>query len=162
MFVTPYLLSRYFGLKHLGLLYGWSWTAYATAAAFGSIILGRAFDRNGGYTSMLLIFSGATFLGGLLMLAMPKYGGVVESPELAAKPPVLSFSSDVVALCGTEQLVCLDHVNQNERPFKRRARSARCPSRSSLLRRSGRSSRSSLQGWALPIYGAMICPLPNW
>ncbi len=42
--VTPDLLARYFGLRRLRTLYGFTWTAYATAAALGSVLLGRAFD----------------------------------------------------------------------------------------------------------------------
>ena len=71
--VTPYVLARYFGLRSLGLLYGWAWTAFAIAAALGSVLLGRAFDRSGTYSDLLLLFALATFIAGLLMLAMPQY-----------------------------------------------------------------------------------------
>jgi len=71
--VTPYVLARYFGLKSLGLLYGWAWMAFAIAAAAGSILLGRAFDHSGTYVGVLQIFSVATFVAGALMLAMPRY-----------------------------------------------------------------------------------------
>jgi MFS family permease len=71
--VTPYLLGRYFGLRRLGLLYGWTWTAYAVAAALGSLLLGTAFDRSGSYGGLLVVFSAAALLGGLLMLGMPSY-----------------------------------------------------------------------------------------
>jgi MFS family permease len=71
--ITPYVLARYFGLHKLGLLYGWTWTAYATAAALGSVLLGRAFDHSGTYSGLLVIFSLATFAAGALMLAMPSY-----------------------------------------------------------------------------------------
>ena len=76
--VTPYLLGRYFGLRRLGLLYGWTWTAYAVAAAAGSLLLGAVFDRSGSYNSLLAVFSAATFLGGLLMLGMPRYPARLE------------------------------------------------------------------------------------
>lgn len=71
--VTPYLLARYFGVRQLGLLYGWAWTAFAVAAALGSVLLGRAFDRSGSYEGLLLLFAVATFLAGMMMLAMPHY-----------------------------------------------------------------------------------------
>jgi predicted MFS family arabinose efflux permease len=71
--VTPYVLARYFGLKRLGLLYGWAWMAFAIAAAAGSILLGRAFDHSGTYAGVLQLFSVATFAAGALMLAMPRY-----------------------------------------------------------------------------------------
>ena len=71
--VTPYVLARYFGLRSLGLLYGWAWTAFAIAAALGSVLLGRAFDHSGTYSGLLLLFALATFIAGTLMLAMPRY-----------------------------------------------------------------------------------------
>lgn len=71
--VTPYLLARYFGVKRLGLLYGWGWTAYAIAAALGSVLLGRAFDQHGTYASLLVLFAIATSVAGAMMFAMPRY-----------------------------------------------------------------------------------------
>lgn len=74
--VTPYLLARYFGVKRLGLLYGWAWMAFAIAAALGSVLLGRAFDRQGTYNELLIVFAVASFLAGLLMIAMPRYPAI--------------------------------------------------------------------------------------
>ena len=71
--VTPYLLARYFGLRRMGTLYGLTWTAYATAAALGSVLLGRAFDSTGSYGSLLTLLSGLTAIAGLLMIFMPAY-----------------------------------------------------------------------------------------
>ena len=42
--VTPYLLSRYFGLRSFSTLYGLTWTAYAIAGAIGPVLMGQAFD----------------------------------------------------------------------------------------------------------------------
>lgn len=71
--VTPYLLARYFGLRRMGTLYGFTWTAYATAAALGSVLLGKAFDSTGSYGPLLLRLAAFTFVAGLLMLGMPRY-----------------------------------------------------------------------------------------
>jgi len=71
--VTPYLLARYFGLRNLATLYGFTWTAYAISAAAGSILLGRAFDRTGSYQSLLLELSGLMLVASLLMAALPRY-----------------------------------------------------------------------------------------
>ena len=72
--VTPYLLARYFGLRSLATLYGFTWTAYAISAAAGSILLGRAFDQTGSYQSLLAELSGLMLLAGVLMAALPRYG----------------------------------------------------------------------------------------
>src|ERR1700744_385761 len=42
--ITPYLLSRYFGLKRLSTLYALTWTAYAVGGATGPLVVGRIFD----------------------------------------------------------------------------------------------------------------------
>jgi MFS family permease len=45
--ITPYLLTRYFGLRAFSTLYGLTWTFYAAAGAIGPVLLGRAFDATG-------------------------------------------------------------------------------------------------------------------
>lgn len=71
--LTPYLLTRYFGLRSFSTLYGLTWTFYAVAGAIGPVILGRAFDVTGSYTFLLAILAGATFAAAALMLLMPRY-----------------------------------------------------------------------------------------
>jgi MFS family permease len=71
--VTPYLLSRYFGLKSFSTLYGFTWTAYAIAGAVGPIIMGRAFDATGSYTALLMQLAAVTLLAGALLLLLPRY-----------------------------------------------------------------------------------------
>jgi MFS family permease len=93
--VTPYVLSRYFGLVSLGTLYGFMWTAYAIAAALGSVLLGRAFDSTGSYGALLLRLAFFTFVAGLLMLGMPRYQKdfhVDESLEMFADETVIPIA----------------------------------------------------------------------
>jgi predicted MFS family arabinose efflux permease len=72
--VTPYLIARYCGLKNLATLYGMSWTAYAFGAAIGPVIIGRAFDRAGGYqSSFIMLLSLPCVAGALLTLFLPQY-----------------------------------------------------------------------------------------
>lgn len=71
--VTPYLLSRYFGLRSFSTLYGFSWTAYAIAGAAGPIIMGRAFDITGSYRTLLLQLTVATLAAASLLLLLPRY-----------------------------------------------------------------------------------------
>ena len=71
--VTPYILSRYLGLRSFAMLYGFTWTAYAIAGAVGPILMGRAFDATGSYTAFLTQLALATFLVAALMLLMPGY-----------------------------------------------------------------------------------------
>ena len=55
--ITPYLLTRYFGLRAFSTLYGLTWTFYAAAGAVGPVILGRAFDSTGSYSSLLILLA---------------------------------------------------------------------------------------------------------
>ncbi len=71
--ITPYLLTRYFGLRAFSTLYGITWTFYAAAAAVGPVILGRAFDSTGSYVSLLVILAAALALAAALNLMLPKY-----------------------------------------------------------------------------------------
>jgi MFS family permease len=82
--VTPYILSRYLGLRSFAMLYGFTWTAYAIAGAVGPILMGRAFDATGSYTALLTQIAIGTFLIAALMLLMPGYERAFRSP--AAEP----------------------------------------------------------------------------
>lgn len=80
--ITPYLLTRYFGLRGFSTLYGLTWTFYAVAGGIGPVILGRAYDSTGSYTALLTMLSGATALGALLMLALPRYAETEQARGL--------------------------------------------------------------------------------
>ncbi len=71
--ITPYLLTRYFGLRSFSTLYGLTWTFYAAAGAIGPVILGHAFDSTGSYTSLLSLLAGALSLAAAINLFLPKY-----------------------------------------------------------------------------------------
>ena len=72
--ITPYLLTRYFGLRAFSTLYGLTWTFYAAAAAIGPVILGRAFDVTGSYASLLTLLAAALGLAAITNLFLPAYG----------------------------------------------------------------------------------------
>jgi MFS family permease len=74
--VTPYLLSRYFGLRSFSTLYGLTWTAYAIAGAIGPVLMGQAFDVTGSYDALLVRLAIGTFLVAGLMLCLPSYGSI--------------------------------------------------------------------------------------
>lgn len=71
--ITPYLLTRYFGLRGFSTLYGFTWTFYAAAGAVGPVILGRAFDSTGSYVSLLSILALALLVAAALNLLLPRY-----------------------------------------------------------------------------------------
>jgi MFS family permease len=71
--ITPYLLTRYFGVHAFSTLYGITWSFYAIAGAIGPIVLGRAFDATGSYTSLLSVLAITVALSGTLLLLLPRY-----------------------------------------------------------------------------------------
>lgn len=89
--ITPYLLTRYFGLRAFSTLYGITWTFYAIAGAIGPVILGRAFDSTGSYTSLLTLLAFAVVLAGGLMLSLPRYSVASGQGNSEHKNPGLDF-----------------------------------------------------------------------
>jgi MFS family permease len=71
--MTPYILSRYFGLRSFSMLYGFTWTGYAIAGAIGPVLMGRAFDTTASYQALAVKLSVLTLFAAGLMLAMPAY-----------------------------------------------------------------------------------------
>jgi MFS family permease len=85
--VVPYLIAKYFGRSRFSTLYGLSWTAYAVGAAFGPVLMGRAFDHSGSYLpSTVLLLSAPLFLAAFLQFLLPRYPE--DSP--ASDPVLLS------------------------------------------------------------------------
>jgi MFS family permease len=74
--ITPYLLTRYFGLRAFSTLYGITWTFYAASAAIGPVILGREFDSTGSYASLLIILAAGLGLAAAMNLLLPRYPDV--------------------------------------------------------------------------------------
>ncbi len=71
--LTPYLLTRYFGLRAFSTLYGFTWTAYAIAGALGPVWMGRAYDATGSYAPLLTVLSVTTLGAAGLLLWLPRY-----------------------------------------------------------------------------------------
>jgi len=80
--ITPYLLTRYFGLRSFSTLYGLTWTFYAAAGAIGPVILGRAFDLTGSYASLLSTLAAVLGLAATANLLLPRY----SDPSVADFP----------------------------------------------------------------------------
>jgi len=72
--ITPYMLSRYFGLRSFSTLYGLTWTAYAVAGAIGPVLMGQAFDATGSYEALLARLAAATLAVAAITLLLPRYG----------------------------------------------------------------------------------------
>jgi len=79
--ITPYLLTRYFGLRSFSTLYGLTWSFYAASAAVGPVILGRAFDSTGSYSSLLVALAAALAAAAAMNLLLPRYSTIAQAIE---------------------------------------------------------------------------------
>ncbi|MEO5820548.1 MAG: MFS transporter [Vicinamibacteraceae bacterium] len=77
--VIPFLVARYFGLRSFSVLYALTWTFYAIAGAIGPVLMGKAFDASGSYTTLLIWIAVSILVVAPLMLVLPRY-------EMARKP----------------------------------------------------------------------------
>ena len=85
--ITPYLLSRYFGLKRFSTLYALTWTTYAIGGATGPILVGRVFDTLGSYRPITIqLLALPALIPCLLMFLLPRYSIHDSAPEPPAIP----------------------------------------------------------------------------
>jgi len=83
--ITPYLLSRYFGLRRLSTLYALTWTTYAIGGAAGPILVGRVFDSLGSYRPITIqLLALPALIPCLLMFLLPRYS--VKDAVQATEP----------------------------------------------------------------------------
>ena len=71
--IMAFLVSRYFGLRAFGAIYGVIFAAFALAGGLGAYLMGLSFDATGSYALSLAIFCIATFVGAALMLRLGPY-----------------------------------------------------------------------------------------
>jgi MFS family permease len=71
--IIAYLVSRYFGLRAFGEVYGYAFASYVLAGALGPWLMGVGFDYSGSYRSILVRFMLATLLAVVLMTRLGPY-----------------------------------------------------------------------------------------
>ena len=71
--ILPYAISRYFGLRALGEIYGYTFAAVTLGAAVGPLVMGVSFDATGSYSLALISFAVASFTAAGLMLGLGPY-----------------------------------------------------------------------------------------
>jgi MFS family permease len=93
--ITPYLLSRYFGLRKLSTLYALSWTSFAIGGAVGPIILGRFFDVLGSYRPISIqLLAVPALIPCLLMFLLPRYETLAH--RSSGKRPAISGADPAI------------------------------------------------------------------
>lgn len=76
-----YIVSRYFGSRAFGQIYGTMFAAFQIGAAFGAPALGLYYDGHGNYTGALWVLAGMVLMGIFLILALGPY------PDLGRERP---------------------------------------------------------------------------
>lgn len=82
--ILPYAISRYFGLRAFGEIYGYTFVAVTLGAAVGPLVMGVSFNATGSYSLALISFAVASFTAAGLMLGLGPY----RVWEPAAEPVV--------------------------------------------------------------------------
>jgi cyanate permease len=71
--VMPFLVSRYFGIRSMGVLFGCVFGSYTMGAAAGPYLFGVGFDATGSYRTPLACALGVVLLAIVMTLGLRKY-----------------------------------------------------------------------------------------
>lgn len=87
------LVSRYFGLRSFGTIYGAICSAFMAGSALGPFFLGLGFDLTGSYATALIWCTGGMLITTILLLALPRFpvwGGRVVNTEPVGVPAAVA------------------------------------------------------------------------
>ena len=71
--VIPFLISRYFGIKNFGVIYGINISTFSIGTGAGPLIMGFGFDKYGNYDVSIMIAMGCLIVGSLLISRLGQY-----------------------------------------------------------------------------------------
>jgi MFS family permease len=71
--LLAYLISRYFGQRNYGTIYGCFYTVIAFGGGLGPVVYGYAYDRTGTYGTALMLGVGCVLTGAALLLLLGAY-----------------------------------------------------------------------------------------
>ena len=71
--IIAYLVSRYFGLRAFGEIYGYAFAAFTLGGVVGPLLMGVGFDSMGSYRLVLGVFVVATLIAAGLMTRLGPY-----------------------------------------------------------------------------------------
>lgn len=86
--IIAFLMSRYFGLRSLGMTVGFAFGAFVVAGGLGPLVMGFAFDRTGSYRAPLAGFCVATIAAAMMSTRLGPYRfGAPHGDEETARLP---------------------------------------------------------------------------
>ena len=71
--IIPYLVTRYFGLRHFGAIYGVQIVTFSISTGMGPAMMGFGYDRFGSYDPTLMFAIGALVLSSVILLRLKAY-----------------------------------------------------------------------------------------
>ena len=71
--VIPFLITRYFGLKNFGVIYGINISTFSIGTGLGPAIMGFGYDHYGNYDNSIMVAMAALIVGSLLISRLGKY-----------------------------------------------------------------------------------------
>ena len=71
--IIAYLVSRYFGLRFFGKIYGLAFGAFLLAGALGPLVMGAGFDLTGSYSAPLAVLFISASAAAVLMTQLGPY-----------------------------------------------------------------------------------------
>lgn len=71
--IVAYLISRYFGLRSFGEIYGYAFSAFVITGALGPLLMGAGFDRTRSYVLPLMTFSLAALIAAAFVARLGPY-----------------------------------------------------------------------------------------
>ena len=86
--VIAYLVSRYFGLRCFGEIYGLAFGAFLLAGALGPLVMGAGFDLTDSYRAPLAVLLISASVGAVLMTKLGPYR--YRPPQTADREQVLA------------------------------------------------------------------------
>lgn len=81
--IIAYLVSRYFGLRALGEIYGYAFAAFTLGGVVGPLLMGIGFDATGSYRLILGVFVFASLIAAALLTRLGPYRVRETVPEAA-------------------------------------------------------------------------------
>lgn len=83
------LVSRYFGLRSFGTIYGWICAAFMAGSALGPWFLGIGFDFTGSYASSLIWCAVGLAITTLMLIALPRFPSWERAPDGKPSPTIV-------------------------------------------------------------------------
>jgi len=90
--VVAYLTTRYFGLKHYGVLFGVINVLLKIGSGLGPLIGGIVYDRSGSYGPLMIWLIVSFLASAVLLLSLGKYPVFATPPEDAVEPAAADTS----------------------------------------------------------------------